>query len=149
MIQRIQTVFLAICAIIFILFCFLPLKQITVEGSPVSLTALTEFTSKYSFKFTFSIVVGFNFIAIAAAIFAIFSYRQRYLQIRFCYVLTFISIMFLALLNFTDSVIGFSSTEVVPLTTNILLFASLVFALLASVFIKKDINLLKKADRIR
>jgi hypothetical protein len=149
MIQRIQTVFLAICAIIFTLFCFLPLKQITVEGIPVSLTAMSGFTTKYSFNFTFSIVGGFNFIAIAAAIIAIFCYKQRYLQIRFCYILTFISIMFLALLNFTDSVLGYSSTEVVPLTTNILLGASLVFALLASVFIKKDINLLKKADRIR
>lgn len=149
MIQRIQTVFLAICAIVFILFCFMPLKQITVEGNPVSLTAFSGFTSKYSFNFTFSIVGGFNFVAIASAIIAIFCYRQRYLQIRFCYILAAISTMFIAFLNFTDSVIGYSSTEVVPMATNIMLVASLISAMLASVFIKKDINLLKKADRIR
>ncbi len=57
--------------------------------------------------------------------------------------------MFIALLNFTDAVLGYSSTEVVPLATNIMLAASLISAILASVFIKKDINLLKKADRIR
>ncbi len=149
MIQRIQTVFLAICGIVFILFLFLPLKQITVEGNPVSLTALSGFNSKFSYTFTFSTVGGFNFIGIAAAVIGILCYRQRYLQIRFCYILAGISVLFICLLNFTDSVHGYSTSATVPMTTNIMCGASLICAILASIFIKKDINLLKKADRIR
>lgn len=149
MIQRIQTIFLAICAIVFILFLFIPVILVTVDGNPVSISAISGFTSKFSYSFTFSIVAGFDFIAIGASIIAILSYRQRYLQIRFCYIIAFIAVLFLALLNLTDLVDGYNSYTSVPFLTNILLVVVLICSILASIFIKKDINLLKKADRIR
>ena len=43
MIQRIQSVFLAICAIIFILFIFMPLTQVMKEGTSIALTAISGF----------------------------------------------------------------------------------------------------------
>jgi hypothetical protein len=149
MIQRIQSVFLALCAIVFFLFIFMPLKQVTKESGIVNLTAVAGFNKNFSYTFTFDTVTAFCFIGIAAAIIAILCYKQRYLQIRFCYIIAGISALSLALLNFTDATIGFASFEKVPMLTNILLGACLIFAILASVFIKKDINLLKKADRIR
>jgi hypothetical protein len=149
MIQRIQSVFLAVCAIIFILFTFMPLKQVAKDGVPTDLTAIAGFNKNFSYTMTFDTVSAFCFVAIAAAIIGIFCYRQRYLQIRFCYIVAGIAVLSLALLNFTDSTIGFARYESVPILTNILLVVALISAILASVFIKKDINLLKKADRIR
>jgi hypothetical protein len=149
MIQRIQSVFLALCAIIFFLFIFIPLKQVTKEGAPVNLTAIAGFNKNFSYTFTFDFVAAFCFIGIAAAVIAIFCYKQRYLQIRFCYIIAGITASALALLNFTNATEGYASFEKVPVLTNILLAVSLIFGILASVFIKKDINLLKKADRIR
>lgn len=149
MIQRIQSIFLANCAVLLSLFIFMPLKKVTKDGVPVDLTAIAGFNNNFSYNFTFDIVSAFCFIGIAGAAIAIFCYRQRYLQIRLCYIVAGIAALALALLNFTDATVGFSSYESVPVSTNAMLAGVLLNAILAVVFIKKDINLLKKADRIR
>lgn len=149
MIQRIQSVFLAIVTIVFALFIFMPLKVVMKEGVAVNLSSIAGFNNAFSYTFTFDTVCAFCFIGIASAAIAILCYKQRYLQIRFCYILIGISVLALSLLNFTSATIGFSGFESVPLITNILLALCIVFSFLAIIFIKKDINLLKKADRIR
>lgn len=149
MIQRIQSVFLAICAIFFILFLFLPLKQVVVDGITHPLTALSGFNTKFSYTATFSVVSGFIFLGIASSIATIMAFKQRYLQIRLCYVIAVISLTCILLLDLTHSVNAHSSGEVISVTANALLGATILLALLASVYIKKDINLLKRADRIR
>jgi hypothetical protein len=149
MIQRIQSIFLAICAVIFILFTFMPLKQVVKEGITKDLTAVSGFNKNFPYSVSFDTMVAFCFIGIAAAIIAILCYKQRYLQIRFCYILIGIGVLGLILLNATDATVGFSRFESVPMLTNILFALVIICALSASVFIKKDINLLKKADRIR
>lgn len=149
MIQRIQSVFLAICGIVFILFTFMPLKQIVKDGLTNDLTAISGFNKNYSYTMSFDTMNAFCFIGIASAVIAILCYKQRYLQIRFCYILAGIGALGMVLMNFTDATIGFTSFEKTPMLTNILLAVVVVCAILASIFIKKDINLLKKADRIR
>jgi len=149
MIQRIQSLFLAVCGIVFILFTFMPLKQVVKDGVTNDLTAIAGFNKNYSYTMSFDTMNAFCFIGIASAIVAILCYKQRYLQIRFCYILAGIAALGLLLLNFTNATVGFTSFEKTPLITNILLIVVLVCAILASIFIKKDINLLKKADRIR
>lgn len=149
MIQRIQTIFLSLCAIIFVLFFFVPLKQVMVDGAAAPLTILSAFNSQFSYTATFSAVSGFIMIGIGASIVTILSYRQRYLQIRLCYIIIFLALTCLLLLDLTHSVNAYSSGEIISVTASVLLGACAVFAFLASVYIKKDINLLKRADRIR
>lgn len=149
MIQRIQSIFLAVCTIIFFLFIFMPLKQVVKDGVPVNITSVAGFNKNFSYTFTYDTVSAFCFIGMAAAAIAIFCYKQRYLQIRFCYILVGIAILCLSLLNFTSATNGFASFESVPMLTNVLFALVLVCSFLAVIFIKKDINLLKKADRLR
>lgn len=149
MIQRIQTIFLSLCAIIYILFFFVPLKQVVVDGVPIALTTLSGFNSTFSYTTSFSVVSSFILIGLLASITTIFLYRQRYLQIRLCYIIMVLALISILLLNFTNSVNAHSSGEVLFMPATILLAASVLSAFLAIVFIKKDINLLKRADRIR
>jgi hypothetical protein len=149
MIQRIQSLFLAICGIVFMLFTFVPLKQVVKDGAIIDLTALSGFNKNFSYSVSFDTTSAFCFIGIACAIIAILCYKQRYLQIRFCYIIAGVGALGLILLNFTDATVGFSRFESTPVLTSILLALVVVCAIMASIFIKKDINLLKKADRIR
>lgn len=149
MIQRIQSIFLAFCAIIFILFLFLPLKEVVVDGIAAPLTALSGFNTKFSYTMTFSVVSGFVFLGIAASIATIMAYKQRYLQIRLCYIIASVSLICILLLDLTNSVNAHSSGEVLSISANCFLGGIIILALLAAFYIKKDINLLKSADRIR
>jgi len=149
MIQRIQTIFIILCAILFSLFLFLPLKEIHMEGANVALTALSGFNTQFSYTMSFSLVSGFVFLGIACSIGAIFAFKQRYLQIRLCYILIILAAACLLLIDLTHSVDAHSNAEVLSIPANAFLGGIIVFGALAIVYIKKDINLLKKADRIR
>jgi hypothetical protein len=149
MIQRIQTIFLLVCTIAYILLFFIPLKEVNDNMVHIPIKTLSAFNHTFSYTATFSIVSGFVFLGLGAAIAAIFSFKQRYLQIRLCYVLIFLALSSFALLHFTQSVEHFGSAEIKSWKAAGLFLSIALFALLASVYIKKDINLLKKANRIR
>lgn len=149
MIQRIQTLFLLVSAVCYALLFVFPLKEINTDNVHVPVYVYSAFNKTFSYTATFSMVSGFIFIGLAATIAAIFTFKQRYLQIRLCYVLIFLSIASMALLHFTQSVEHFGSAEIK--SWKALIFFSLIAlsSFLASIFIKKDINLLKSANRIR
>ncbi len=149
MIQRIQTVFLIICTIIYSLFFFIPLRSVNSDTGVKGLYISSPFNNDFSYTATFSVVSGFIMIGIAASVAAIFCYRQRYLQMRLCLVLMVISAICTLLLAFTQSVEHYGSAEIRSVPAIILLASTAGFALLAKIYIQKDIDLLKKADRIR
>jgi len=120
-----------------------------VDGLEHSLTALSALNSTFSYTETFSAVCSFVFLNLALSIAAVLCYRQRYLQIRLCYITIFFSALNIALLNFTYSVNANRSGEIISMSANIMLSIAIICMILAVVFIKKDINLLKRADRIR
>lgn len=149
MIQRIQTIFLAICTVVYTFFFFIPLKSVNTDTGVKELFISSPFNNDFSYTATFSVVSGFIMIGIAASIAAIFSYRQRYLQMRLCLILMVISAVCTLLLAFTQSVEHYGSAEIRSVPAIIMLASTIVFALLAKIYIQKDIDLLKKADRIR
>lgn len=149
MIQRIQSVFLLICTILFVLFFFLPLKDVNKDGVLIPLTAFSSFNSLFSYTISFSIVSGFIFLGLLCSLVAIFSYKQRYLQIRLSYIVIVLAVICALLINLTHSVTAYSSGEIISIPANIMFALIIIFGSLAIVYIKKDINLLKKADRIR
>lgn len=119
------------------------------DGTKVALTALSGFNSQFSYTMTFSMVSGFVFMGIACSIGALFTFKQRYLQIRLCYITLVLALASLLLIDFTHSVDAHSSGEMLSAPANAFLAAIIAFSILAVFYIKKDINLLKKADRIR
>lgn len=149
MIQRIQTLFLILAAICFSLLLFLPIKEINVDGQLKTINALSAFNKEFGYTISYSIVSGFILLGMATSIASIFSYKQRYLQIRLCTVIIILALVSVMLLNLTASVEFYGSFESIPLVSNVILVLPIVFSYLASVFIKKDIKLIKSADRLR
>jgi len=149
MIQRIQTLFLVLCSLCFIVFLFIPLKIIDVDGVPHSINALSPFTENFSYTISFNIISGFIFLGISASLISIFSFKQRYLQIRFCIILIVLAAICLMLLDLSSSVEHYSNFETIPVHSNVLLGLIIPFAYLARVFIKRDIKLIRSASRIR
>lgn len=149
MIQRIQTIFMLLCTIGYIMLLFIPLKEVNTDLVHIPIKVTSAFKSDFSFTATFSTVSGFIFIGLVASIAAIFSFKQRYLQIRLCYILIFLSLISFALLHFTQSVEHFGGAEIKSWKAAALFLSIALNAFLATTFIKKDINLLKNANRIR
>ncbi len=149
MIQRVQTLFLLLCAICFGSFFVLPLKEITVDGSLRSINAISPFKGDFAYTLSFDIICGFIFLGTSASILSIFAYKQRYLQVRFCIILITLATVCLLLLDLSSSVEFYGNFEKVPIHANVLLALIIPLAYLAMVFIKRDIKLLKSINRIR
>ena len=131
MIQRIQTIFLFISAIICFLFLFIPIGEID---------TIMLIVKDISISTIITIASGI------LSIFALFLFKNRKLQIRIC-------LINIALLFMNISYIYFYFTEIntehsiSPLIMTPL--AAILFLLLALRTIKKDEELVRSADRIR
>jgi hypothetical protein len=149
MIQRIQTLFLLAATICYVFLFFIPLKEINSDNLHIPVFAYSAFNKEFSYTATFSVVSGFIFIGLGAAIASVFTFKQRYLQIRLCYILVFLSLASFLLLHLTQSVEHYGSAEIKSWKAACLFLVIAVTSLLASIYIKRDINLLKSASRIR
>lgn len=143
MIQRKQTIFLALVVILFVLLLFIPVYEI----HPV-----TTLAGQVQGKMLFIplLLIPIIFVTLLA-IFTIFMYKNRPIQIRICR-----SGLIISLLMAVNAIIfpqffihGIARETIAPgigaylLPVNIILFA------LAAYFIKKDEDLVKAADRLR
>lgn len=149
MIQRKQSLFLLLSALLNLVLLFVPNQYLITEGGrvPVYLTPLqAPLASAAPHYFTILI----NFICLLLAFGAIFLYTRRSLQLRLCYVLMvswLIAALMLLFGSFTDGPLApvveknYAAVAVA--------LAGVVTSWLAARFIKKDIDLLKSADRIR
>jgi len=163
MLQRIQTVFLAIAALLCISMFFLPLASFSVGGINFDMYVygirnLTE-NVFLDFKINMILHLVLNIVITFFLILIIFLYKNRVLQIRlsrFCLMLNivFISIIFL----FADIIkksfvksIGIGPEEILVKfgMGSIIPLLILVFILLGIKFISKDENLVRSANRLR
>lgn len=149
MIQRKQTLFLLQLVLFSIAMLFIPLQVIYSKVSPhyVCLVPLVNFTSTAG-HFA---AIALNFLALILSVTTIFLFKKRELQIKLCYGLMAIWLILIAMIAFCPFFV--TKPEIIEIKTTYFGYVCGVFALLASylaiVFIKKDINLLKSADRIR
>tara|TARA_B100001758_G_C17884079_1_gene340287 strand:+ start:69 stop:461 length:393 start_codon:yes stop_codon:yes gene_type:complete len=130
MIQRIQTLFFFLSAVflIIIVFCFPILKD------EKSLYFLTE---------SFSYARLCIFTSAALSIFAVFQFRDRKKQLLISSIsrlMITIAVLLIVFLYRQDRIFAFGM---------LLLIIPFILLILANVFIKKDENLVKSADRIR
>jgi hypothetical protein len=143
MIQRKQTIFLALAVILFVVLFFVPVYDI----HPV-----TTITGEIAGKMLFIplLLIPMAFIALLALI-AIFMYKNRPLQIKICRAGLIISLlMTVNAIVFPQFFIhGLPKESISPTTGAYVLPLNIILFALAAYFIKKDEDLVKAADRLR
>jgi len=163
MLQRIQTVFLILAALLGISIFLFPLTTFTVKDCTfdIFITGCKNIAS--ACPYVFQIKTYFHMIIliliILLCISTIFLYKKRNLQMRLCRFVIMSNIVFVFLVfMFADTIknrfikdygilpdditASFKLGSIIPLVMIVLLF-------LANHFIKKDENLIKSADRLR
>lgn len=149
MIQRKQTLFLLQLVFLGVAMLFIPNQIIytKLKSTYVCLLPFNGFVSKTGHY----AAVAVNFLGIAVSLITVFLYKKRELQVKLCYLIMALwlvlcgMIIFCPFIGKTDDVVEIKKTSFGFLCCAFALLA----AYLATVFIKKDIELLKSADRIR
>ncbi len=149
MIQRIQTVFLLLSVACLALFLWMPLIGLEPANFPPlkgwEVTEKFPFNGDYYIYFINAMLTG---TAIAITLINIFLFRKRNTQMLLCW----FSIVFIA------SAAGFVYYEyqtkiffgdVILTSWNLLAIGAAAFQILAFIFIRKDEELIKSADRLR
>ncbi|MCK9204488.1 MAG: DUF4293 domain-containing protein [Bacteroidales bacterium] len=158
MLQRIQSVYLAIVAIACILLFFFPLAtyyhellgnyQFFVYGI-TCMDPETKVHFNALFTLPLIILVAISFIL---TIFTIFLYKKRLLQIRLCSINVLVNIILIMVIFFFYAAKIKTMTQIEPeynYAGIIMPLISLIFLILASRAIRKDETLVKSSDRLR
>jgi uncharacterized membrane protein (DUF485 family) len=146
MIQRKQTLFLLQVAFLALCFLFVPIQFVN-QPNPAQATLLPSGNSTPGHL----AAVGLNAMGLMLAIVTIFLFKRRELQIKLCYVLMAIYII----LPFMMAFCPFIAINAEPRSFETNMFGYIISAVnvlaayLAARFVKRDIDLIKSADRIR
>ena len=137
MIQRIQSIFLLVvilCGVCLVVFPF-----VSFEGSPSLFLRDPANISP----------IG-NYLSISITLVALFCYKKRKLQINLCYVIMLINLcLFSTVLCLTNQLYNHGVEKATFLFPTYLILISIIAAFWAGIFIKKDEELVRSADRIR
>lgn len=149
MIQRKQSLFLIQIIFLGLSLLFVPCQNIFTKTvvTNVYLAPLTEYQSTLGHLFA----VALNFLGLILATVTLFTFKKRELQIKLCYALMAIWLVLVAMMLLCPFVV--ITEAIIEVKVNYFVVAigafSVFAAFLAARFIKKDIELLKSADRIR
>lgn len=157
MIQRIQSVFLALAALLNLSSLFLPLwkagaapEEVTISGMRIETATSINMFSAHPETGTLvahSAMVLLTVLASAWLIWVIFQFRQRVRQLRFAYIgILMLCVQILALVWLT---LQFPSDPAGPLPGGAAPILALVLSWLAARGIRKDEELVRSVDRIR
>ena len=150
MIQRIQTLLLLEVLFLSVSLLFVPSFFIVANGTntPVSLLPLS--TDQYLSSMGHFGAIAINLFASVLSLFTIFQFKKRELQVKLCYVLVVFFVVLILMLAFCPYLIDPEKLEIKKNTfAFIILIICIVSSFIASRFIKRDIELIKSADRIR
>ena len=162
MIQRRQTIFMLLAAIISALLFFMPLASFNADGEVMRFTIFgiqnPIETITLSKSYTWPLIV-LTVLMTVLPLYTIFRYKKRELQVKLCHLnmllnIVFIGVMFLYydgdIQEIIKAVEGDSYTlDVAYFIGMVLPLVNLVLEILAIRGIKKDIELLKSVDRLR
>lgn len=155
MIQRIQTLYLLLVVALMAVVNFFPLVMFRVMDGMYVMTSTKVYATLEAEQFDFAdywckLLPVFSVITIAIAVAAIFSYKNRIRQMRYCiYAILTILVYYGCFGMQVWSV--YKATEAMPLPTLIaqLPLISIVILFLAGRAIKRDEDLVRSTDRIR
>lgn len=162
MIQRRQTIYMLLSAIVSALLFFMPLASFDANGNVMKFTIfgiqnpLENLT--LSTTYTWPLVV-LTILMVLAPIVTIFLYKKRELQVRLCRLNMLVTIIFIGLIFLyyeSDLQQVIAAVEGDEYQLDVAYFIGMVFPLINLVLeilairgIKKDIELLKSIDRLR
>lgn len=150
MIQRIQTIFLFLVVVLLITFNFLPYWQSNSEDAKL-LTYAYQFTDGENIITElglYTAVAILSGIGALVALFEIFMFKNRMLQMMMSVINSFIMMITIGLMAFFIYELQISTPGKFELGSYILAL-SMFMNILARRFIQKDENLVRSADRIR
>lgn len=150
MIQRKQTLFLFLSALLGLVLLFVSNQSLVTATGPVEVY-LTPLQAPFVSTPIHFVAIALNFITLLLSFITVFLYKRRELQVKLCYVLMLFWIALALLMSFGSFAV--IAEPVLGVQKNYTALLIVVFALLANFFAarftKKDIALLKSADRIR
>jgi len=145
MIQRIQTIFLILAALVFVALFKVPFA---ISDKPsVQMLADGVFDVK-----DHPVLLGLTIAGALLAIFSVFQFRKRKVQLKLGYLIIVMAILLpvIAFLIFTNGTAKIDPSIAVEDQIGLFLpLVAILFAALANHFIKKDDKLVKSMDRLR
>jgi len=151
MIQRKQTLFLLLVVFSALALVMIPCNYIVHNGSTLGVSLFSLYTTELTgtvWHYTGMILDG---VSLTLALITIFLYKQRVLQVRLCFLLMLLELGVTLIVSFcpmVEKTEGITSIENSGIAS-IIGVIGMMSAYLAARYIKKDIELLKSADRIR
>lgn len=151
MIQRRQTLFLLQLVFLGIALLFIPLGTVSSSKASENIFLVPFHNPDFISTLGHTVAIFLNFACLILAFTTIFLYKRRELQIKLCYVqmalwlLLGLMIAFCPFVQKTETITSLQSNYF----GSIICVVSIVAAYLAARNVKKDIDLLKSADRIR
>ncbi|MCC6371480.1 MAG: DUF4293 family protein [Bacteroidia bacterium] len=151
MIQRKQTLFLFLLGALNAALLFIPSVKVVMNGNtfPVVLEPLKN--SELISTIGHTTAIFLNFASLVLAFLTVFIYNKRELQIKLCYALAGLWLVLSGMILFCPFITKTESISAVNVNYVAVAigFIAVAIAFVAAKFIKKDIDLLKSADRIR
>jgi hypothetical protein len=149
MIQRKQTLFLLEIIFLGLALIFIPCQNIFTTTSCLNLYLLPNDNFQTTSAHLVAVILNITGILIATT--TVFLFKKRSLQVKICYTLIALWVILTSMMLFCPFVL--KTAEIIEIKINYFVvgigFFSIIAAFFAAHFIRKDINLLKSADRIR
>ncbi len=151
MIQRVQSLFLFQLVLLGLVLMFVPCAQILAGDTVTDVYLLPITAAGFSSTPGHWAAIFLNFSGMILAFVTVFIYRHRAMQRKLSFVLSFLWLVLTLMMAFCPFVEGADTPASVGVNYYAVIIGILgtMGALLAARFIKKDIELLKSADRIR
>lgn len=150
MIQRKQTLFLFASAFLGVALLFVPSATATTSRGTTDIFLVPLTNPELSSTTGHQAAIIINFITLIFSFATVFLYNRRELQVKTCYLLMILWLVLVLMTAFCPFVV---KTETVSYTMaylgSLVGILGMICAYLAARFVKKDIELLKSADRIR
>lgn len=151
MIQRKQTLFLLQSAFLSISLMFIPSADVIANNLSTPVYLIPSVNPELQSTFGHFTAIALNFVNLLLCFAAIFLYRKRQTQVKLGYTMIFIWVIIAGMLAFCPFIENGTAFEAIVMNYLSVLVAAfgIIAVLFAIRFIKKDIALLKSADRIR
>lgn len=154
MIQRIQTVYLLLSALVIASMAFLPFANFSVaEHSAVFDNFVFQNSNPDAFPATPHVAWGgifFSVVNIGFALFVIFDYNNRRRQMRWCtYLLLFTALLWLTMATYAAVFAIKVGASVVPAVAVAMPIVAMIFVVLAKRAIHHDERLVRSSERLR
>ena len=147
MIQRKQTLFLLVVTILAGILFFLPFQKLTNGENSWPVCLMPGCSTEINSNIYYPMIL--NSMVFVLSIIVIFLFKKRILQFKLTNIIILFNVMILGLFFLLDFVVLEAGRTISYEVGSFLPVISIVFAYMASHFIKKDEQLVRSADRIR